>query len=139
MATSIRDVMTPNPTTMSQDRTAADAARAMRDASIGDVVVVEGDRLFGIVTDRDIVVRVLAEGRDPDRTPLAEICSRELSTVSPGDDIDTAIRLMRDRAVRRLPVVERGRPVGILSIGDLAVDRDRRSVLGHISAAPPNM
>jgi CBS domain-containing protein len=138
MAQAVRDVMTASPVTMSAAATAVDAARAMRDANIGDVVVLEDRRVRGIVTDRDIVVRGVADGRDPAKTSLADICSSDLTTVSPSTEVGEAIRLMREKALRRLPVVEDGRPVGIVSLGDLAVERDRASVLGAISAAPPN-
>lgn len=90
------------------------------------------------MTDRDIVVRGIAEGLDPRTNTLDDICSRTLTTVSPDDSIDTAVSLMREKAIRRLPVVKRGRPVGIVSIGDLAIERDRDSALADVSAAPPN-
>lgn len=138
MAKTVRDIMTNNPVAMPQTASIAEAAHQMRDAAIGDVIVLDGDRVTGIVTDRDIVVRGLAEGRDPKGTRLGDICSRELSTVTPADAVDKAIQLMSDKAVRRLPVVDKGRAVGIVSIGDLALERDRRSALGTISAAPPN-
>jgi CBS domain-containing protein len=110
----------------------------MRDGSIGDVVVLEDGQVRGILTDWDIVVRVLAEGRDPAGTTVGEICSRELTTLSPTNAIADAVAVMRDKAIRRLPVVEGGRLVGMVSLGDLAVERDPESVLGGISAAPPN-
>jgi CBS domain-containing protein len=138
MAQKIREVMTENPTTLSANATVAEAAGAMRDRDIGDVIVLQNDRICGIVTDRDIVVRAVAEGKDPARTKLADICSRELTTVSPGDGVSDAVRVMKDKAVRRLPVVENGQLVGIVSIGDLAAEQDRRSALGEISAAPAN-
>ncbi len=138
MAANIREVMTPNPITLPATSSAIEAARAMRDSDIGDVVVLDGQKICGIVTDRDIVVRAVAEGLDPASTPLKEICSRELTTLSPQDSVDEAVRLMRDKAIRRLPVVENKRPVGIVSIGDLALKRDPGSALGNISAAPPN-
>jgi CBS domain-containing protein len=138
MAQQVRDVMTRNPITMQATATATDAAKAMRDRDIGDILVVENNLICGIVTDRDIVVRGLGVGLDPGQTKLGEICSRELTTVSPTDDVSDVIALMRGRAIRRLPVVENERPVGIVSLGDLAVERDQRSVLGEISAAPPN-
>lgn len=138
MAAKIRDVMTPNPIALPATSPAIEAARAMRDSDIGDVVVVDGQQICGIVTDRDIVVRAVAEGRDPASTPLMDICSRELTTISPHESVDKAVRLMREKAIRRLPVVEDQRPVGIVSIGDLALERDPKSVLGNISAAPPN-
>jgi CBS domain-containing protein len=91
------------------------------------------------VTDRDITVRLVAQGRDPNTTQLADICSSELTTLSPDDDIERAIRVMSEKAIRRVPVVDsRNEAVGIVSLGDLALERDPRSVLGRISSAPPN-
>src|SRR5919202_4068623 len=137
MAQSIRDVMTTHPITLQATSSVVDAARAMRDADIGDVIVVENDRVCGIITDRDIVVRTLAEARDPATTTLADICSHPLLVVSPTDSVEKAVRLMGTHALRRLPVVEGGQPVGIVSLGDLAVERDPSSALGDISSAPP--
>jgi CBS domain-containing protein len=134
----VRDVMTPNPITLPVTATAVDAAKKMREEDVGDVVVVEDSRIRGIVTDRDLVVRSLAVGQDPAKTKLGDICSRELTIVCPTDAVADAISLMKDKAIRRLPVVENGRPVGIVSLGDLAVERDRHSALGEISAAPAN-
>ena len=111
---------------------------AMREADIGDVIVIENNRVCGIVTDRDIVVRTVAEARDPATTTLADICSHPLLSVSPTDSVEHAVRLMRTHALRRLPVVEGGQPVGIVSLGDLAVERDPGSALGDISSTPPN-
>jgi CBS domain-containing protein len=92
-----------------------------------------------VVTDRDLVVRALAEGADISSKSVQEVCSTETVTVSPDDDVDRAIQLMRERAIRRLPVVEEeDRPVGVVSLGDLAVERDPHSALGDISAAHPN-
>jgi CBS domain-containing protein len=138
MAQYLREIMTQKPVTVQASDTVVAAARSMRDGNIGDVVVVENDQIQGILTDRDIVVRALAEGRDPARTTVGEICSRELTILSPDDAIGAAEKTMRDRAIRRLPVVEGGRPVGIVSLGDLAVERNPDSTLGGISAAPPN-
>jgi len=90
------------------------------------------------VTDRDVVIRAIAEGKEPFSTALADICSKELSTVSTTDSIDYAVQLMRQKALRRLPVVENGHPVGMVSLGDLAQNRDPQSALGEISAARPN-
>ena len=141
MRQTIRDVMTTNLTTLSPSATVMEAARVMRENGIGDVVVVDnGGDLWGIVTDRDIVVRALAAGCDPDHTSVGDICSREqLVTITPEESLGRAVRLMRDRAVRRLPVEEGGRVVGVVTLGDLAVDADRRSALADISAAPPNV
>lgn len=135
---SIRDVMTPEPVTVATNTTLEQAARHMRDAGIGNVIVLEGEQITGILTDRDIVVRAVAEGWDPSQTPVGDVASRELTTISPDETVDAAVALMRERSIRRLPVVESGRPVGIVSLGDLALERDPDSCLGEISAAPPN-
>lgn len=138
MAQQIRDLMTPNPVTMPGTASVSEAARAMRDAEIGDVIVIEHEQVCGIVTDRDIVIRTVAETQDPATTTLADICSHSLLVVTPADSVEEALRLMRAHAVRRLPVVDAGEAVGIVSLGDLAVERQPDSVLGKISAAPPN-
>jgi CBS domain-containing protein len=137
-AKTVHDVMTLHLTTLPMSASVLDAARAMREANIGDVLVIDNGNLRGIVTDRDLVVRALAAGREPARTTLADICSQELSTVAPTDSIDHAVQLMRQKALRRLPVVENGHPVGIVSLGDLAQNRIPESALGGISSAPPN-
>jgi CBS domain-containing protein len=135
----IRDVMTTNPETLPESTTVREAAETMRANDIGDVVIVDDNgAISGILTDRDIVVRVVAEGRDPRVTRIGDIASRELTAVSPDDPVDRAVQLMRERAIRRVPVVDKGKPVGIVSIGDLALDRDPDSALADISAAPPN-
>jgi CBS domain-containing protein len=138
MAQQIRELMTPNPVTLPGTASVHEAARAMRAADIGDVIVIENNQVCGIVTDRDIVVRTVAEARDPATTTLADICSHALTTVRTTDSIEQAVQLMRAKAIRRLPVVEGGQAVGIVSLGDLAVERDPSSALGDISAAPPN-
>jgi CBS domain-containing protein len=138
MVQRIRDVMTADPATLPEDATVADAARNMRDEDIGDVLVVKEGELTAIVTDRDIAVRVVAEDRPPAETRLGEIASKELATLSPEDAVTDAVRIMREKALRRVPVVEDGRPVGVVSIGDLAVERDTDSALADISASEPN-
>jgi CBS domain-containing protein len=135
----IREVMTPAPVVLPREVTLAEAARLMRDQAIGDVLVTEDDRLCGLVTDRDIVVRALADAKDPQRTNLGEVCSAEVFTLGPDSTTSEAVRLMRENAIRRIPVVEDGRPVGVVSIGDLAVELDERSALSDISAAPPSI
>jgi len=136
----VQDVMTPNPCAISPEASVMDAAEIMRECNIGDVIVLEGDWLFGILTDRDIVVRALAEGLEPETTPVGEICSRELTTIEPTASVKHAVQLMREKALRRLPVVDdSGHVIGIVSIGDVAVERDRWSALADISAAPPNV
>ena len=139
MVDKISEVMTRDPITLASTDTLAHAAKQMRDADVGDVIVVEGNAVRGLVTDRDIVVRGVAEDLDPFSTALASVCTHDLVTVSPDDSIDTAVRLVREYAVRRLPVVTAdGTPVGVVSIGDLAVERDTDSALAEISAAEPN-
>ena len=140
MNDSIQDVMTDTPCALDVTTPVLSAARVMREHHIGNIVVLDGDQLFGILTDRDIVVRAVAEDNDPETTTIGEVCSRDLSTIRAKDSIGSAVRLMRERALRRLPVVDdRGRIVGIVSLGDLAVEHDRRSALADISAAPPNV
>ena len=138
MAQQIRELMIQNPVSLPGTASVHEAARAMRDADIGDVIVIENNAVCSIVTDRDIVVRTVAEARDPATTTLADICSHHLLTVSPTDSVEEAVRLMRTHAIRRLPVVEGGQAVGIVSLGDLARERDPGSALGEISTAPPN-
>jgi CBS domain-containing protein len=133
----IRDVMTPDPIVLGPDATIREAAVAMRDASIGDVLVSDGDGLMGIVTDRDIVVRCIADGRAPDDVRLSEVCTGDLVTVTPDTTADDAVKKIRDRAIRRLPVVDQDRVVGIVTIGDLAIERDPESALADVSEAPP--
>ena len=134
----IRDLMTTNPITIPANASVAEAAQRMRDADVGPVIVLDGKKVCGIVTDRDITVRTVAEGKNPKDVKVGEICSKDLTTLEPSAKVDEAVRLMREKAVRRLPVVENGRPVGIVSLGDLAVERDRNSALADISSAPPN-
>ncbi|MFE0764200.1 CBS domain-containing protein [Streptomyces smyrnaeus] len=138
MAQQVRDVMTPDPVVVAPQTLVIDVARRMRSQDIGAVLVVEEGRLRGLVTDRDLVVRILAEGGAVADRTVGEACSEELLTVAPDDGLDRAIALAADRAVRRLPVVENNEPVGIVSLGDLAVERDPDSTLGQVSAAQPN-
>src|SRR5262245_65170166 len=135
MAKTIKDAMSTKPASLPVSATVADAARQMRERDIGDVLVEQEGRLAGIVTDRDIVVRVMAEGRDVN-SKLGDIVSSEVVCITPAESADDAIRLMRARALRRVPVVENGRPVGIVALGDLAGGRDPRSVLGQMRKRP---
>ncbi len=112
--------MTPDPVTVAGDSTAVEAARAMRDEGVGDVIVVESDGICGILTDRDITVRGVALGRDPGQVRARDLCSRSATTLDPTQTVEEAFHLMREKEVRRLPVVDHGRPVGIVSITDLA-------------------
>ena len=135
MERNVREVMTSNPRTIESSTSTTEAARLMKDEDVGSLPIVEGDRLSGMVTDRDIAVRIVAEGRDPS-TPAREACSAgDLTTVTPDTTAEQAAQIMRDNAVRRLPVVEGDRPVGVVSLGDLAIERDEHSALAEISAA----
>jgi CBS domain-containing protein len=121
MAESIRDVMTKNPRSVESGASATEAARIMRDEDVGIVPIVEGDRLVGTITDRDIAIRVAADGKDPGSVTVGEIASRELVTIDPQQDLDEALRLMAQHQVRRLPVVEEdGKLVGIVAQADVA-------------------
>jgi CBS domain-containing protein len=110
----------------------------MADHDIGDVIVVDDGNVSGIVTDRDIVVRAIAKGSEPKTTRVSDVLSGQVQTLGPDASIGDAVRLMTEGAIRRIPVVEGGRPIGIVSIGDLAVERDADSALADISAANPN-
>lgn len=135
----LEDVMTKNPSTLPYSSTVRQAAEEMRRTAVGAIVVEADGKPCGIVTDRDIVVRCVAGGGNCDEMSLGSICTQELSTLSPRDSVDQAVQLMRNKAIRRIPVVEDGgRVVGIVSLGDLAQNRDPQSVLGGISAAAPN-
>jgi CBS domain-containing protein len=138
MSQHVREIMTADPVTVTEQTPLTEVARLMRQRDIGDVFVTEADHVRGLVTDRDLVVRAMAEHRDPDTTPVQEVCSAELITCSPQDNIDQAVQLMREHALRRLPVVENDHLVGAVSLGDLAVERDPQSALADISAAEPN-
>jgi CBS domain-containing protein len=139
MALSVREVMTANPICLAANTSISEAARIMRENDIGDVIVEKDGKLCGIVTDRDIVVRAIAENKDVKTTNLESICSRSLTSLTPDQTDDDAVTLMKEKALRRLPVVENGKAIGIVSLGDLAIQKDRRSALGHISAAAANI
>ena len=121
MGHTIREIMTKNPTTIQPSTPLAEAARLMRDEDVGLLPVVDGDQLSGTITDRDIVVRAIAEGRDATSTTVGELASRDLVTIDPQQPLDEALRLMAQHQVRRLPVVEEdGRLVGIVAQADVA-------------------
>jgi CBS domain-containing protein len=138
MAQLVRDLMTTNPVALPADTPVRNAAAVMREQDIGDVLVVEDGRLRGIVTDRDIVVRGVADFDDLSTCSLGDVCSDQLLTAAPDEDAGAAITRMRGAAVRRIPVVDGGRPVGVLSIGDAAIERDSGSVLADISVEEGN-
>jgi CBS domain-containing protein len=137
MAVLVRDIMANAPIAARPEASIREVARIMRDEDVGAVLIVDGDELIGMITDRDLAVRALAQGRDPE-TPARTVCSEELWSVDPNLDVVKAANLMREQAVRRLPVVERGTAVGVLSLGDIAILSAPDSVLGGISSAMPN-
>ena len=119
-AKSVKDLMTPDPTTVLPETSVSEAAERMAREDVGPLPVVENDRLVGIVTDRDFVVRVLAEGRDPSSTTVREVASEELVTASIDDDLVTTLELLAKHQVRRVPVVDGDRLVGIVAQADVA-------------------
>ena len=135
----VADVMTSDPVVCPSDSSLADAAKAMRDRDIGDVLVSVDGRVVGILTDRDIVVRGLVSETDPRKLTVGDIATRDVWCVADDADVSEAVRRMQEAAVRRLAVVDNeGQAVGIVSLGDLAAADDRPSALGKISATPPN-
>ncbi|GAA4666894.1 CBS domain-containing protein [Amycolatopsis dongchuanensis] len=130
--------MTTNPVALPADTPVREAAQRMREREIGNVLVLDDDRVAGIVTDRDIVTRAVADRDDLSGCRLRDVRSSGLVTAAPDDDIDTAIERMREAAVRRIAVVEDGRAVGVFTLGDAALEKDSDSALGDISAATSN-
>jgi CBS domain-containing protein len=125
MAHDIRDVMTSNPCTIDADKSVAYAAKMMREEDVGLAPIVEDDRLVGMLTDRDITIRVVADGRDPKQVRVKEVASSQLVTVNPQQDLDEALRIMAKHQVRRLPVIEEGgRLVGVVAQADIAREGD---------------
>lgn len=130
MGKRVRDAMTPGPETIQADRPAAEAAKLMKAADAGMIPVLNNGNLLGTVTDRDIVVRLVAEGKDPRSTPVREIASTDIVTIEPDRDLDEALELMAKHQVRRLPVVEDGRLIGVLAQADVAREGNEKDV-GH--------
>jgi len=137
MTRKMRDIMSPAPVCMASGESVSAAARAMKEHGTGTVLVLSDGQLSGLVTDRDIMVRVLAEDRDPDTTRVGEICSGELATLGPDDSEAQAVRLVRERAVRRIPVLADGAAVGVVYAGDLAAGRGERLASPRVPSAPP--
>jgi CBS domain-containing protein len=128
MAKKIREVMTTNPRTVDPTTPIVDAARMMRDEDVGPIPIVENNQCAGILTDRDIVLRVVAEGRDPTTTTVGDVASRDLITIDPEQTLDEAARLMAQHQVRRLPVCEEdGNLVGIIAQADLALTASEKT------------
>jgi CBS domain-containing protein len=140
MTRQVREVMSPGAAAVEPMASLTDVARLMREKDIGEVLVVYDCDLFGVITDRDIVVRALGRDLDPAATTAGHVCTPPpVAVVSADDTTDRAAEMMRDLAVRRLPVVERGGcPVGMVALGDLAVLDEPHSPLAGITGAPPN-
>ncbi|MEU6431107.1 CBS domain-containing protein [Microbispora sp. NPDC046973] len=137
MPHTVEEVMTRDPVTLPEEAPVVKAAKLMRDRGIGDVLVVGDGRLRGLVTDRDIVVRAVAEGRDLATTPLAVLCTCDVVTVGPDQDVAEAARLMREKDVHQLPVVVDGRPVGVVALADLTSSHAPGLTPGFTSSPTP--
>lgn len=125
MGHSIKDVMTSNPCSIDAEKSVAYAAKMMKEEDVGLAPIVEGDKLVGMLTDRDIAIRVVAEGRNPDQTKVRDVASKQVVTVDPQQDLDEALRIMAKHQVRRLPVVEEdGKLVGVVAQADVAREGD---------------
>ena len=135
MDAKVRDVMTPGPIGVDYYQSIGEAARTMRDWGIGAVLVVNNQSLYGLVTDRDLVVRAVAEARGPDQ-PVGPLSTGDLIGVDVDSDAGEAARLMRENAVRRLPVIEDGQVTGVVSLGDLALQDDPASDASAFTSTP---
>ena len=133
MDAKVRDVMTPGPIGVDYDQSVGEAARAMRDWGVGAILVVSNGSLYGLVTDRDLVVRAVAEERGADE-PVGPLSSANLIGVDADAGVHEAMRLMRQHGVRRLPVLEDGQVAGIASLGDLAMQDEPDLAFAQLSA-----
>jgi len=138
--TKVHEVMTDRPRCVTAETTVSEAAQLMKSDDVGSLPVLDGEQLAGMITDRDIVIRAIAEGKDPRGMPVREVASRELVRVNADDDLSSALQLMATQQVRRLPVVDHdGRLVGILAQADVAreaKDKDSGQMLQDISQTP---
>ncbi len=137
MTRKLRDIMSPAPACLVSTETVLAAAQAMKERGVGTVLVLTDGQLSGLVTDRDITVRVLAENRDPATTLIGEICSHEVEALGPDDDVSKAARLVRERVVRRIPVLQDGVPVGVVAVGDLALKALDKDARDNDESVPP--
>jgi CBS domain-containing protein len=138
MARTVADVMTKDPKTLDEGAEVVAAAKIMRDADIGTVIVTSGGSVRGILTDRDIVLRAVAQDRELNEVTVGEICTSTVTTTGPDADVKDALRTMEQENVRRLPVVDGGRAVGLVSLGDLAEVTDTGEAMRDIAEAPAN-
>jgi signal-transduction protein with cAMP-binding, CBS, and nucleotidyltransferase domain len=126
----VREVMTKSVESVAPDSDLVAVARKMKELNVGSIPVMESDRLMGIITDRDIVVRAIAEGKNCQGEPVRNHLTPNPTTVTPDTDVKEAADIMAREQIRRLPVVESGKLVGFLAIGDLAVDAGRDRMVG---------
>jgi CBS domain-containing protein len=135
MARSVRDAMTEDPRSIGASASVVEAARLMREQHIGSLPVKEDDRLVGMITDRDIAARVVAESAAPETTSVGDVYSRDLISIEPDHGLDDALQLMARHQVRRLPVVENGMLVGMVAQADIALKENERTgeLVGAIS------
>ena len=131
MGKNVKDAMTSDVKTAAPTQSLTDVARLMKQEDVGSIPVVDGERLVGVVTDRDIVVRGIADGSDPHAVKAGDIASRDVVTVRPDDALDEALRLMGQHQVRRLPVVDDGQLVGVVAQADVAQEAKEKDV-GHV-------
>ena len=140
MGTKVHEVMTDRPRAVTPETTVSEAAKLMKNDDIGSLPILDGEQLAGMVTDRDIVIRAIAEGKDARGMPVREVASRELVTVNADEELSSALQLMASQQVRRLPVVDDdGRLVGILAQADVAVEAKEKAVgemVEEISKSP---
>jgi CBS domain-containing protein len=137
MADTVKELIKGDPVTVEASATVEEAAKLMDEKDIGNVLIVDNGDVQGIITDRDIVVRVVAKGNGPDAS-VGDAATTDVETISGDTSIDEAIQKMEQANVRRLPVVDDGNPVGVVTLGDLAQARDKDSALADISSASPN-
>jgi CBS domain-containing protein len=137
-AREVREVMSAMPETVDIDTSVREAAEKMRVADIGNVIVAENGHVRGILTDRDIAVRAVSEGKDPDATKAGDIMTPSPITIAPTESVKAAIDLMHRHDIRRLPVVANGRPVGVVALADVSMSPSAQPLLADISTAPPN-
>ena len=135
MTQSVRDAMTENPRSIGASASVVEAARLMREGDIGSLPITDDEELVGMITDRDITTRVVAEAGDPKSTSVGEVYSRDLISVEPDKDLEEALQLMARHQVRRLPVVENGRLVGIVAQADIALMENERKKTGELVEA----
>jgi CBS domain-containing protein len=121
MEKSVRDAMSEGPRSIETSASVVEAARLMREADVGSIPITDGDQLVGMITDRDITTRVVAEGADVETTPVGDVCSRDVTTIKPDEDHEEAVEVMARHQIRRLPVVENGRLIGLVAQADIAL------------------